>query len=116
EPGKAHLVSYTKGSTTMSNTIQSEANGNLTIPNLSAGTYSNIWVTLSGCPSNSVGPFILADPNPPATPIPASNSPLCFGNTLTLEATTAATGAVTFNWSGPNGFSSTEQNPSITKV
>ncbi|MDW8158200.1 MAG: fibronectin type III domain-containing protein [Bacteroidia bacterium] len=38
-----------------------------------------------------------------------SNSPLCSGNTLVLTASSIP-GAI-YNWSGPNGFSSTQQNP-----
>ena len=44
----------------------------------------------------------------------SSNSPVCTGNLLQLYATSAgSTGAVTYNWSGPDGFTSTLQNPSI---
>ena len=43
------------------------------------------------------------------TPITSSNSPICIGNTLELKAS----GGTDYLWSGPNGFSSTEQNPTI---
>lgn len=42
----------------------------------------------------------------------ASNAPVCAGSTLNLTATTAA--STTYSWTGPNGFSSTLQNPSLT--
>ncbi len=42
----------------------------------------------------------------------ASNSPLCSGNTLNLEAT----GGTQYVWSGPNGFVSGLQNPSISNI
>lgn len=38
-----------------------------------------------------------------------SNSPICEGDTLKLQAT----GGETFSWSGPNGYQSTAQNPMI---
>ncbi len=41
-----------------------------------------------------------------------SNSPICAGSTLNLNAT-ATGGTVTYSWAGPNGFNSTAQNPSI---
>lgn len=41
----------------------------------------------------------------------ASPNPICPGSTLTLTGT--ATGATIWNWSGPNGFSSGVQNPTI---
>lgn len=41
-----------------------------------------------------------------------SNSPICSGNTINLNATPPPSGTYTYSWSGPNGFSSTSQNPS----
>lgn len=49
--------------------------------------------------------------SPPPTPTAGSNSPLCSGQTLNLTATPVA--GATYVWSGPGGFSSTAQNPSI---
>lgn len=51
---------------------------------------------------------------PPATPVPANNGPLNAGSTLNLSTPSVVNG--TYQWSGPNGFSSTNQNPSITNV
>lgn len=39
----------------------------------------------------------------------SNNSPICGGNTLELKAS----GGTNYNWTGPNGFSSTLQNPII---
>lgn len=44
-----------------------------------------------------------------STPEISSNSPICIGNTLELKAS----GGTDYLWTGPNGFSSTEQNPTI---
>jgi pimeloyl-ACP methyl ester carboxylesterase len=44
-------------------------------------------------------------------PLVGNNGPLCPGQTLQL-ASTGLTGA-TFSWTGPNGFSSTLQNPTV---
>jgi hypothetical protein len=52
---------------------------------------------------------------PAFTPSINSNSPICEGGTLNLSTTYSGTG-VTYNWSGPNGFHSTLQNPSILNV
>ena len=41
-----------------------------------------------------------------------SNTPVCSGGTLQLTAT----GGTNYAWTGPNGFTSAEQNPSILKV
>ncbi len=50
----------------------------------------------------------------PENPNLTSNSPICEGSTLSLSVATI-TGA-TYNWTGPNGFTSSLQNPSITNV
>ncbi|WP_343618202.1 T9SS type B sorting domain-containing protein [Flavobacterium sp.] len=41
-----------------------------------------------------------------------SNSPVCIGKTLELKAS----GGTTYLWTGPNGFTSTDQNPTITNA
>ena len=42
----------------------------------------------------------------------ASNSPICIGNSLELKAS----GGTAYAWTGPNGFTSTDQNPTITNA
>ena len=51
---------------------------------------------------------------PPAAPSVGYNSPLYAGMILNLTASTVAGAA--YNWMGPNLFSSTNQNPSITNA
>ena len=46
------------------------------------------------------------------TPTAANNGPICEGATLQLQS--SVSGGATFSWTGPNGFTSTQQNPSIT--
>jgi|GEM_PF-532792 len=45
---------------------------------------------------------------------PTSNSPICMGSTINLN--TLAQSGATYNWTGPNGFTSAIQNPSITSA
>jgi gliding motility-associated-like protein len=47
-----------------------------------------------------------------------SNSPLCIGQTLNLNVSNIVGGNTpyTFSWTGPNGFTSNQQNPSITNI
>jgi hypothetical protein len=48
-----------------------------------------------------------------ATLTVSNNGPVCEGATLALSAQYSDPG-VTFAWSGPNGFASTEQNPTVS--
>ena len=50
----------------------------------------------------------------PATPASSSNSPVCAGNTINLS--TPALAGATYAWSGPNGFTSSQQNPTIANA
>lgn len=77
-----------------------------------AGTY-NLTAFLGNCPS-AVSSTTLVIRNLPATPSPSSNSPVCEGGNLDLVVQTVAT--ATYSWTGPNGFTSTTQNPSIIGV
>ena len=45
------------------------------------------------------------------TPV-SNNGPVNYGNTISLTAS----GAMSYTWSGPNGFSSTDQNPQISNA
>lgn len=51
----------------------------------------------------------------PAKPTVSSNSPVCPTTTLNLTAS-STTGGVTYAWTGPSSFSSSQQNPSISNV
>ncbi|MFZ5554062.1 MAG: choice-of-anchor L domain-containing protein [Bacteroidota bacterium] len=68
--------------------------------------------TLAGCTGTPVNYTITVNPLPVVTP--ASNSPVCSGGALNL--TVNATTGATYSWTGPNGFTSSAQNPSITNV
>ncbi|MGE5317470.1 MAG: PKD domain-containing protein [Chloroflexota bacterium] len=47
-------------------------------------------------------------------PAASSNSPVCVGETIELEAANA--GGASYSWSGPNGFISQQQNPTIANA
>ena len=113
----SYTVKYLKGATPVTVSIVSNGSGELTIGSLTAGTYNNIYVvTLAGCPSNTKGPYTLVDPNPPATPVISAVDSICSGKTLSLTASTTTAGTATYSWTGPNGFTSSVQSPTIPNI
>lgn len=76
-----------------------------------AGTYS-VTVTQNGCTS-AAGTVTVSVTALPATPTITSNSPICEGGTLQLNT---SVGATTYVWSGPNGFTSSLQNPTLSPI
>jgi gliding motility-associated-like protein len=94
--------------------VSSGANGTLTIcGNISSITISNVgfgngtvfstYFRTAPCSLQGGGGTVTA----------GSNSPLCQGETLNLTATV---GGNTYTWVGPGGFTSNQQNPTITNV
>ncbi len=77
-----------------------------------SGTYS-VTVTVNGCTSTA-GSTTATVNAIPAAPTAGNNGPICAGSTLNLTATTVA--GATYSWTGPNGFTSADQNPSISNV
>ncbi len=114
----SYTVNYTKGGINQAAlTNVSPSGGVITIPNLGAGLYDNIKVTLNNCPSNTLGSVTLSDPTKPATPILSGNTPICSGGTLNLGFSNTYTGTISYSWSGPNGFvNTTSATPSITNI
>ncbi|ANE53219.1 hypothetical protein [Flavisolibacter tropicus] len=86
------------------------------LTNVAAGTYTLTITDANGCSTTTTQTV-----NQPAAALSVtainSNSPVCSGNVLTLTSSgTGGTNPYSYNWSGPNGFSSTSQNPSISNV
>lgn len=74
-----------------------------------AGTYS-VTVTVGGCTSVAGTATVVVNTTP-ATPAPTS-APVCAGSDINLSTGTVTGG--TYAWTGPNSFSSTTQNPTIS--
>lgn len=72
----------------------------------SPGLYT---VNLVYGPSCSTTDSIFVQFFPRPTPVAGSNSPLCSGDTLRLQADSIA--GAQYLWTGPNGFNSTNRNP-----
>ncbi len=108
-----YTVNYLHNGTPQTAVITSDGSGNVVITGLPAGTYDTIEVVMSPCASMPVGPIVLVEPGAPDMPIASSNTPICEGDSILLFATTVP-GGVTYNWSGPGGYTSNDQNPVIT--
>ena len=91
-----------------SSTLQNPTVANATTAN--AGTYTLVVTNANNCTANATTTVTVN-----ATPtVTASNTgAYCAGETISLSATSNAT---SFAWSGPNGFSSTTQNPTIANA
>lgn len=117
-PNATYAVQYTKnGMPQPALALTAGAGGSVVIPNLAGGLYTNITASQGNCISNTVGPFTITETDAlPAPPRATGNTPLCVGGTLQLSASTSFTGRLAYQWSGPNGFTSTAQNPSIGNI
>ena len=119
--------------------VNPPATGTLTVTSSCGGTIqtfnppfvSPLVYSLTGLSSNGAACIVTAvftaDPTctltqnytaPPSCvtcPVTAGNSgPVCIGDSMNLTASTIA--GATYSWTGPAGFSSSLQNPSITNV
>lgn len=77
-----------------------------TVTSTAAGTYTFMVTDGNNC-TNSVTTLVVINNNPPLT---VNNPTVCFNQTINL---TASAGGATYQWNGPNSFSSGSQNPSI---
>ena len=72
-----------------------------------AGTYS-VTITVNGCASAAGSTNVVVNATP-ATPTASNGGPYFEGATIQLSTPTVA--GATYSWTGPNGFTSSLQNP-----
>jgi beta-glucanase (GH16 family) len=90
---------------------------NYTDPGLTNGTtyFYVVSAAIAGCEStNSVPVSATTACTPPAAPAACNNGPICASSTLNLTASMVP--GATYSWTGPNGFTSSAQNPSIANA
>lgn len=115
--GPASLCQGTTGTLTATGSFVSctwddnstNATRNITPMNAGSATY-NVTVTGSNSCTNSTSTTVNVMANPSITTVSA-NTP-CTGYDLILNAETETEGVI-FAWSGPNDFTSNDQNPTI---
>ncbi|MCZ2357740.1 MAG: gliding motility-associated C-terminal domain-containing protein, partial [Bacteroidia bacterium] len=84
-----------------------------TTPALSATTTYYVEAYAGACTSARAAVIVTVNPIP-ATPNPSSNSPVCEGQSINLTTNTVS--GASYYWTGPNSFTSTSQNPSISNA
>ncbi|MBS1657826.1 MAG: T9SS type A sorting domain-containing protein, partial [Bacteroidetes bacterium] len=94
------------GPNSFTSSLQNPSINNVT--NAVAGTYAVTVTNSAGC-STSASTTISVNTLPSVS---ATGGDVCTGSTLNLTAS----GGTSYSWNGPNGFTSSSQNPSISNV
>ncbi|NMD01584.1 MAG: T9SS type B sorting domain-containing protein, partial [Bacteroidales bacterium] len=105
------LTAATPGGTWSGNGITDASLGIFNPTTAGVGTHT-ITYTISGSCGSSSNANIIVYQSP--TAIVSSNSPICEGQSLQLNANNVSNAS--YLWSGPNSFSSSQQNPSINNT
>jgi hypothetical protein len=97
--------------------IGGATNNSYTPTTTTAGTFYYYAIASGSC-GTATSSVAMVTINPaPATPYISSNSPVCAGNTISLTASqSVAVAGQSYVWSGPAGFTSTSQNPTINNA
>jgi gliding motility-associated-like protein len=98
---------------TWTNSSATNVGSSPSLNNQPAGTY-NLFVRDGNDCTNLFGPYSITNPGSPAAPsASATANSICVGQTINLFANGSGG---TYSWSGPNGFTTTTQNPTITNA
>ena len=85
----------------------------ITVTNVTATTTYQCVVTCTNGPATTTSGTVVITIYTTPTVSPTAGT-ICSGQDLQLTGTTSGGGGTTFAWTGPNGFTSTQQNPVIT--
>ena len=102
---------YTGNGATQQGEVTKDIEGAIYLTGMSGGNTSGIATpgTFQQAPGGGNDIFIAKFGDCTSAAIITSNSPVCTHSVIQLNAT----GGTTYNWTGPNGFNSTQQNPTI---
>jgi len=76
---------------------------------LATNTYTVTGTNANNCSNTAI---ITVTVNNLPVAVPSSNSPVCIGGVINFSTPTLI--GATYNWTGPNSFTSTSQNPSLS--
>jgi|GEM_PF-381800 len=77
---------------------------------VSAGVYTFVYSVSGACNTDNEQVSITLNPIPTTPPV-TGNATICAGNPIQLNTPTVA--GANYSWTGPNGFTSSVQNPTI---
>lgn len=77
--------------------------------NYTVGNYTFTYTVEGFCAVTDAATITIAIKDLPAAPIVTAPSPICIGENVLLEANTISN--ATYFWTGPSGFTSSDQNP-----
>ncbi|MFP7655102.1 DUF7948 domain-containing protein [Chryseobacterium proteolyticum] len=102
---------YTGNGATQQGEVTKDNDDAIYLTGMSGGNTSGIATpgTFQQLPGGGNDIFIAKFKDCTSAATVTSNSPVCINSSIQLHAT----GGTTYSWTGPNGFSSTQQNPTI---
>ena len=110
-------ITATGGTAPLSYTFNGVTNATGTFTGVSAGNNLSYSVTDAKNCTAVTGNLNVTQPAGIIINSTSSNSPICAGSTLSLNASASGgTGTLTYSWTGPNSFAATGQNPSISNA
>jgi len=111
----AYSFSWT-GPNGFTSALQNPSINNVTVAN-NEGNYIVTVTDPASCVTIAKDTFtVIINPSPVVDAI-SNNSPICEGDTLRFYSEgSGGTGALTFSWRGPYGYTSAEQNPYISNA
>ncbi|KPM47516.1 beta strand repeat-containing protein [Jiulongibacter sediminis] len=108
-PDGGYTLGYTRNSLASSAAV-TVSSGSFILSNLQPGLYSAFSVSSGLCSANSSAEVDIV--SIPLNVTASNGGPYLEGETVQLTGT----GGPTYNWSGPNGFSSSLQNPVVANA
>ena len=108
EPSDTYNWSFTGGTPASATTLIPG-----TVSYSTAGTFPISLAVTNACGTTTANTSVVINPIPPALN-PQVNTPVCAGGTANFTSSTSA--STTYSWSGPNSFTSTQQNFNLTNV